>query len=143
MTEYPPSLSMGGCVSADNWQQISLVEQTKGKQKFETTVVNAQKAGTALDDVLDIAVRSADHNKNVEQTEPLYGLQDRVHGGYVVAHVEFLKTIKVKPGCTVTHGKVVLQVDSSNLAGFLHDGKFVERLQKHIAHLKEVRREYL
>ena len=55
--------------------KISLVEQTKDKQKFETTVANAQKAGTALDDVLDIAVRPADHNKNVKQTKPLYGLQ--------------------------------------------------------------------
>ncbi len=55
--------------------KISLVEQTIGKQKIETTVANAQKAGTVLDDILDIAVCPADHDKNVEQTKPQYGLQ--------------------------------------------------------------------
>ncbi len=55
--------------------KVSLVEQTTGKQKFETTVANAQRDGTALDGVLDIVVRKGDHKANVKQTEPQYGLE--------------------------------------------------------------------
>jgi hypothetical protein len=119
--------------------KISLFEHTKNKQKFSTIVAKSQ----TLDDVLDVSVSTSDHQNNILQTESQYDLKNRVHGGYIVAHVEFPKTDGVKPGCNVGQGKIVFEVNESNLADFLCDTTFVERLHKHIAYLKTLRREFL
>jgi hypothetical protein len=57
--------------------------------------------------------------------------------------VEFPKTDNVKSGCTVENREVVIQVDESNLAAFLDDAAFVERLWKRVVSWRVARQEYL
>ena len=57
--------------------------------------------------------------------------------------VQYPKTEGVQPGCTVVGKTLEVRVDESNLAAFLGDADFANRLKQHIASLTAERRHHL